>query len=46
MIGSLKIVLHKAKRVAEFEVDDEEALYSITDDFDIVFDQFEEVSVI
>lgn len=39
MIGSLKIVLRKPERIAEFKVDDEEALYSITDDFDIVFDQ-------
>lgn len=39
LLGSLKIVLHKAERIAEFEVDDEEALNSVTDDFDIVHDQ-------
>lgn len=38
-LGSLKIVLRKAERIAEFEVEDEGALYSVTDDFDMVYDQ-------
>lgn len=38
-LGSLRIFLRKAERIAEFEVEDEGALYSVTDDFDMVYDQ-------
>lgn len=38
LLGSLKITLHKAESIAEFEVDDEESLISVTDELDETLD--------